>query len=173
MRRKWIKLWVDDWLDGSIRKDLNASETGVWADLLAMAGHSRNPGVIQFSRGMPYDHRDLAGRLRRPLPVLESTLRKCKKEGRLHEDEDGIHIVNFFRYQPHLRAEMKTQLPLEEPPPPEELSSERLAKQAELDIKLPKRELRKLSPERQEAARAYKDDPDKFIKGKYGHMVRR
>jgi hypothetical protein len=122
MRRKWIKLWVDDWLDGSIRKDLNASETGVWADLLAMAGHSRNPGVIQFSQG---------------------------------------------------RAEMKTQLPLEEPPPPEELSSERLAKQAELDSKLPKRELRKLSPERQEAARAYKEDPDKFIKGKYGHMVRR
>lgn len=112
MRRKWIKVWVDDWLDGSIRKDLNAAETGVWADLLAMAGHSRNPGIIQFSQGIPYDRRDLANRLRRPLAVLDSTIRKCISEGRITENGDGIHITNFFKYQPHLRAEIKDQLPL-------------------------------------------------------------
>ena len=44
--RKWIKLWVDPWLSGTMRFTLDHRQRAVWADLLALGGQSRIPGVI-------------------------------------------------------------------------------------------------------------------------------
>jgi hypothetical protein len=44
--RKWIKLWVDPWLDGTTRYMNSGSERAFWVDLLAEAGRSRFPGYI-------------------------------------------------------------------------------------------------------------------------------
>jgi hypothetical protein len=45
-RRSWVKLWVNEWLDGTTRFEMTDSQRAFWVDLLAMAGRSRFPGII-------------------------------------------------------------------------------------------------------------------------------
>lgn len=45
-RRSWVKLWVNEWLDGTTRFEMSDAQRAFWIDLLAMAGRSRMPGVI-------------------------------------------------------------------------------------------------------------------------------
>jgi hypothetical protein len=45
-RRAWVKLWVNDWLDGTTRYEMTGAQRAFWVDLLAMAGRSRQPGFI-------------------------------------------------------------------------------------------------------------------------------
>jgi hypothetical protein len=44
--RKWVKLWVNEWLDGTTRFEMSDAQRAFWTDLLAMAGRSRFPGII-------------------------------------------------------------------------------------------------------------------------------
>jgi hypothetical protein len=46
MRRAWVKLWVNEWLDGTTRYQMSGAQRAFWIDLLAMAGRSRYPGII-------------------------------------------------------------------------------------------------------------------------------
>ena len=45
-RRQWVKLWVNEWLDGTTRFELTAPQRLLWVDLLALAGRSRFPGFV-------------------------------------------------------------------------------------------------------------------------------
>jgi hypothetical protein len=45
-RRAWVKLWVNDWLNGTTRYEMTGAQRAFWIDLLAMAGRSRQPGLI-------------------------------------------------------------------------------------------------------------------------------
>jgi hypothetical protein len=44
--RKWVKLWVNEWLDGTTRFEMTDAQRAFWIDLMAMAGRSRFPGII-------------------------------------------------------------------------------------------------------------------------------
>ena len=44
--RKWFKVWVDPWLNGTTRFELTDTQRAFWMDLLAMAALSRWPGII-------------------------------------------------------------------------------------------------------------------------------
>jgi hypothetical protein len=44
--RKWVKLWVNEWLDGTTRFEMTDAQRAFWTDLIAMAGRSRFPGTI-------------------------------------------------------------------------------------------------------------------------------
>jgi hypothetical protein len=46
MKRHWVKLWVDPWLDGTSRFQMTGAQRAFWIDLLAMAGRSRFPGIV-------------------------------------------------------------------------------------------------------------------------------
>jgi hypothetical protein len=46
MRRAWVKLWVNEWLDGTTRFQMSGAQRAFWIDLLALAGRSRFPGVV-------------------------------------------------------------------------------------------------------------------------------
>lgn len=129
--RRWVKLWVTECLEGSIRYQLEPSERSVWYDLILFAALGSPPGHIcdRDQRSLP--HQFIANRLNVTLELLEITLTKCLDEGRVTEDEQGIHITNWERYQ----SEYERQKPYR-------------GKQASTD-------------------------PDRFIKGKYGHMVQR
>lgn len=130
-RRPWIKLYPIDCLEGSIRYQLEADERGVWYDLLNLAAIGSVPGTIADKDGRPYPHSFVANRLNIPVELLERTLDKCKEEGRIGENETGIHISNWSAYQ----SEYQRQKPYRE---------------AKVDT-----------------------DPDKFIKGRYSHLVQR
>jgi len=45
-RRTWVKLWVNDWLEGTTRYQMSDAQRAFWIDLLAMAGRSRFGGIV-------------------------------------------------------------------------------------------------------------------------------
>jgi hypothetical protein len=40
-KRSWVKLWTNEWLDGTTRYQMSDAQRALWVDLLAMAGRSR------------------------------------------------------------------------------------------------------------------------------------
>lgn len=132
-QRRWIKLWVTECLEGSIRYQLRPDERSVWYDLILFAALGTPPGHICDRDQRPLPHSFVASRLNITEVLLESTLDDCKAEGRISEDEKGIHIVHWDRYQ------------------------------SEYD---------RQKPYRLKSA-AQDTDPDKYVKGQYGHMVQR
>ena len=130
-RRTWIKLYCYQMLHGSISYQLSEAEQGVWVKLLCFTGLCSFEGLISDNDQRPFPHSFIAQELHVSEELLETTLDKCKKEGRLSENDNGIHVTNWKTYQ----SEYERQKPYR-------------TKKAE-------------------------EDPDKFIKGKYGHMVKR
>lgn len=98
-QRQWIRLWIPGALRGSVRFDLSAEERSVWWDLLAMAGESRSPGIIQSTEGVPYPLPWLAQTLNISLELLEQTLKRLVDTERVIMNSECIHIVNFDYYQ--------------------------------------------------------------------------
>ena len=97
--RRWIKIWSNEWLKGSIRFDFTSEERGVWADLLALAGNCRQDGLISANETTPYPHSYIAGILNIPEALLEQVLDKCVKSDRISENSHGIAITNWAKYQ--------------------------------------------------------------------------
>lgn len=98
-KRAWVKLHINGMLNGSVRYQLEPEERATWVDLLCFAGLGLEPGVISDNDMRPYPHSFLANRFNISLELLETTLKKCVKEGRITEDEQGIHIANWSEYQ--------------------------------------------------------------------------
>jgi len=98
-KKTWIKIYPVECLEGSIRYQLEADERGVWYDLLNFAALCVQPGVISDNDSRPYPHSFIANRLNVPLDLLERTIDKCKDEGRLSENDNGIHMTNWKFYQ--------------------------------------------------------------------------
>ena len=118
-RRQWIKLWVEEWLGGTTRFELDPAERSVWADLLAMAGRSKFPGIIASGhyddgyRGYPLQY--LAGILVCPDAIILNTLKKCESKGKIKLERkihDGtedcvIIIVNWEKYQSEYQRQVQ------------------------------------------------------------------
>ena len=98
-RRKWIKIYPMECLNGSIRYQLTSEQRGTWYDLLNFSAICTNHGVISDRDGRPYPHDFIANRLNISVELLETTLKNCLEEGRVTEDEKGIHITNWKLYQ--------------------------------------------------------------------------
>lgn len=89
------------WIDGSIREDLEPDERSVWADLMALAGLTREPrrGFIERSKGIAYKKAVLLPRLNITEELFDRTVAKCVEEGRLTVLPDGtMHLTNWERY---------------------------------------------------------------------------
>ncbi len=106
-RKTWIKMWVTDCIEGSIRYQLNPAERSVWYDLILYSALCERPGVISDKDGRPYPHSFIANRLNIPIALLEKTLTKCQDEGRISEEPDGINITNWERYQSEYQRQAK------------------------------------------------------------------
>ena len=129
-KRSWVKFWVNECLDGSIREELTPAERGVWYDLIIYSAKCRVPGVISANETQPISRYRLAGILNITEELLNTAIEKCVSSGRLVVDKVGlIQIVNWTKYQSE---------------------SDRV----------------------QSYRKAKRDDHDKYIKGKYGHMVK-
>lgn len=97
--RRWIKMWTRECLSGTIRFDFTPAERSVWYDLIILAGDCRQEGIIAAGSGTPYPRGWIAGTLNIDVGLLEKVLDKCEKTGRITEDGQGIHIINWTRYQ--------------------------------------------------------------------------
>lgn len=96
----WRRSWVDENLEGSIRKDLTPAERSVWADLLDLCAKSRTWGVIERSAGIPYEFYELTAKFVTPLEIVTSCIEKCLAEGRLqHNGTGSLVVTNWDKYQ--------------------------------------------------------------------------
>lgn len=116
-KRKWIKLWIDECLTGTIREDIEADERSVWYDFLLLAGRNRPPGCISANEDTQISTKRLASILNISAGLLARALRKFEESGRIEIDPEGIiHIVNWDKYQytdydrqkPYREAKKKT-----------------------------------------------------------------
>ena len=109
-RRQWIKLWVNEWLDGSTRFRLELGQRAIWVDLLALAGVSRFPGLIaagkEGRRYVGYPPGWLASRLSCDPDYLLVTLKLLVRTGNItlqNRDKNAqifsISIRNWEKYQ--------------------------------------------------------------------------
>ncbi len=104
---KWIKLWPDEWLNGTLRFTLDHKQRAVWADVLCLAGRSRIPGVICAGEeggrlvGYPIEH--LAGITLLSPEELSEILALFEAQRRVTvEREHGrliIRLPNWTKYQ--------------------------------------------------------------------------
>lgn len=108
-RRQWVKLWVNEWLDGTTRFELTAAQRLLWVDLLALAGRSRFPGYIYAGTGrgeerVGYPIAYLAGVLQMDETDTNNALKLLAAHGHITLDEVShekyvIGIVNWEKYQ--------------------------------------------------------------------------
>jgi len=99
-KRKWIKLFIDECLTGTIREDLSSEERGVWYDFLLLAGRNRPPGAVSANETTAISPRRLASLLNISVQLLARATRKFLDSGRIIMDGAGIiHIVNWDKYQ--------------------------------------------------------------------------
>lgn len=100
MPRRWIKLWCTECLDGTLAYDLKPAERAVWFGLLALAGVSRQDGIIGPGDGRGYPLSWVANRLQVDQHLLRRSLDRLQASDRVSIDEAGIiTITNWRRYQ--------------------------------------------------------------------------
>lgn len=103
-RRSWVKLWVNEWLTGTVRWQLTPQQRSMWADLLALAGNSRFPGIICSgeTNGIldPFPMDYLCSVFRCAEADVLAAFDLFKKQSRIVINEAGvIQIVNWDKYQ--------------------------------------------------------------------------
>ena len=98
-KRRWIKFYPGEIINGSLRWQLTAAERSVWYELMLFASLCSNTGDICDRDGKPFPYSFIANRLNITGKLFRSTLKKCIDEGRIAEDDAGLHIVNWSRYQ--------------------------------------------------------------------------
>src|SRR5579862_5551235 len=108
-RRQWVKLWVNEWLDGTSRFELTAQQRLLWIDLLALAGRSRFPGYIYAGEAgdgskVGYPIAYLAGVLQMDEVTLNNALKLLQLHAHITLDEVipdvfVIGIINWEKYQ--------------------------------------------------------------------------
>jgi len=112
-KRKWIKLWTTEWLDGTTRYQTSGAQRAFWVDLMAMAGASRFPGIICAGKDgdafVGYPIRRFQALMSEQIDI-EATLELFERTGKIKIEttSDGppksvkIEIVNWDKYQSHL-----------------------------------------------------------------------
>lgn len=99
-KRTWVKFWVDECLDGTVREELEADERGVWYDLIIISARGRKAGIISANETQAISRQRLAGILNISLELLERTLKKAVEQKRIKIDGAGlIEITNWKKYQ--------------------------------------------------------------------------
>lgn len=94
----WIPLYVDKWIFGSTRIELEPAERGVFVDLMAFG--AKDEGYIRANETTPYHHRQLSGLLNIPIELLDSTITKCLHFSKLEETSPGIYkLCNWEKFQ--------------------------------------------------------------------------
>jgi len=95
---EWIPLWVEKWLWGSTRLELEHDERAIWIDLLVIA--SKDDGYIRANEDIPYLDLQLAGLLCCDADLLKRTIEKCIKYKKIEKLKNGtFRIINWDAYQ--------------------------------------------------------------------------
>jgi len=93
----WIPLWIDKWIFGSTRIELEPAERSVWTDFMALA--AKDDGFIRANEKTGYLPRQLAGMLCISEELLQSSIEKFIKFGKIRDEGNAIYrLVNWEEY---------------------------------------------------------------------------
>jgi hypothetical protein len=99
---RWIRLWVDESINGTTFKELNAEHRGVWWTLLLLAGYSPIPGTICIANGVAYTREQLAAFTQLTLEELNGGIKHLQSDrvNKIKINPDNtITITNWLNYQ--------------------------------------------------------------------------
>jgi hypothetical protein len=88
---EWIPLWIDKWLMGSTRFELEPGERSVFIDLMVLG--AKDDGYIRANVSMGYPHEYLARTLNVSAELLDSSIAKCIQHGKIKELKNGVYYV--------------------------------------------------------------------------------
>jgi hypothetical protein len=109
-KRSWVKLWTNEWLDGTTRYQMSDPQRAFWVDLLAMAGKSRWPGIICAGKDgeqfVGYPQNRFQSLMAGPIDI-EATFALFKRTGKIELEvtSEGppklykIELLNWDKYQ--------------------------------------------------------------------------
>lgn len=171
--RTWIKVHCDKWIEGTIREE-SPLVRSVFIDLIALAGSGMygDKGEIKLQNDVGLTDKQLRLILHLTKQQWVAARNKLLKTERIAIDTDGvISICNWGKYQSEYerqktyRSNQKLQV---------EVTGKSYIGERERDIRERERE-REISQDsiNKKNTESFIDDPDKYIKGKYGHMVQR
>ena len=100
---KWIKLNVNMFDDEKI-KIIQALPEGdalliIWVKLILLAGKTNYGGYVYINENMAYTDEMLSIIFNKPLPIIKLAIETFTKLGMIENDEKGIYLVNFEKYQ--------------------------------------------------------------------------
>jgi hypothetical protein len=110
--RKWIKVYCDKWLSGTLRED-TPDMRGVWIDLLVLAGSGQygDTGEIKLRNGVGFTNRQIAEILHISMSLWRQAKSRFIETDRIEITPRGaISITNWRKYQ----SEFERQKPYRE-----------------------------------------------------------
>jgi hypothetical protein len=106
MRRKWIKVYVDQCLRGTMTEELEPAERWVWFGLLLLAGDSPIEGKIAISPNIGFEDHQLAELLHVDLKLFKKAKNKCIEFDKIRILPNNIlEITNWKKYQSEYRRQ--------------------------------------------------------------------
>jgi hypothetical protein len=109
-KRSWVKLWTNEWLDGTTRYQMSDAQRAFWIDLLAMAGRSRVAGIICAGRDgerfVGYPINRFQSLMAEPIDI-EATFALFERTGKIKVEvtSEGppklykVELLNWAKYQ--------------------------------------------------------------------------
>jgi hypothetical protein len=94
---RWIPLWVDKWIFGSTRIELQHDERAIWVDLMALA--SKDNGYVRANPVTPYSILQLSGLLCATEKLLVRSIRRCIETGKILDQSGIYYLVNWDQFK--------------------------------------------------------------------------
>lgn len=113
MKRKWIKLYVDQCLRGTMMSELPAEERWIWVGLLLMAGDSNVEGAVYKRKGEEDDLLGFSDSTIGELLAVEPLVYMSAKEKLIRYEKiridknNVIYILNWAKYQSEYQRQRK------------------------------------------------------------------
>lgn len=106
---KWIKL-VSDMFDNRKIKQIRKMPDSdaiivIWLQILCLAGHTNDNGLVYFSKDIPYTDEMLATEFDRPIATIRLALSILVKFGMIEIINDILMVSNWEKYQNQTKLE--------------------------------------------------------------------
>lgn len=98
-RKRWIKMWTQESLYGSISRELAPDERWAWVGILLLAGDSIEPGKVCAAPGVPWTDQQIADILQIPLTTWLAAKEKMLLHQKIENHNGILSIVNWDKYQ--------------------------------------------------------------------------